>query len=122
MNKQDFDKWLEIRASMKAIRSLVAPLQKELIKTVLGDTKTGTEHAELYMHEITVRVPLSYSVDSDVQFDHELTNEEKMCVAWKPVLLAENWNALPKEKRQTLSKYVKVKPGSASIEVAEVQQ
>lgn len=90
-------------------------------KLVMGATRVGTEHAELYNHELKATIPLKYTVDADVKLVPGLTERQRSCISWKPSLVTKEYKALSDAEREALEPYITSKPGSLSIEVEEVQ-
>ena len=115
-------KFREYQKQIKLANKQLADAKKAIVAYVMQGKQHGTSHIDFESLEVKATIGLDYKVDKDILLNTPMTDEEKNCIEWKPVIKATAYKELVDTENHptALQNIVVIKPKSPTLEINDL--
>lgn len=114
------EKYLETKRLMEHYRELERTMRIGIIDSLMGKYQTEGTH-NFYQHGLELKVKVSFNTKFDkkafLSDNPRLTNGEKDCLRYDPVIDMRKYNKLSDDEAPSLIKYVSYTPAMPSLTI-----
>lgn len=116
--KTDVERWVETKRKLDQLKEQELELRNKITPLVLQGKPVGSKTAVIDGIKLRATARLNYTLDiAELSLiDESLSDTERACIEWKPVVKESAYNKLPDDS--VLRRAVTVKPGQAGLVVA----